>query len=48
MFWVLGPLAELAPSLVHPVARERIDSLWQRFDRASHALTPVTLGGGEA
>jgi 2-amino-4-hydroxy-6-hydroxymethyldihydropteridine diphosphokinase len=46
--WVLGPLAELAPSLVHPVARERIDSLWQRFDRASHALTPVTLGGGEA
>jgi 2-amino-4-hydroxy-6-hydroxymethyldihydropteridine diphosphokinase len=46
--WVLGPLAELAPSLVHPVARERIDALWQRFDRASHALYPVALGGGEA
>ena len=46
--WVLGPLAELAPALVHPVARERIDSLWRRFDRSAHPLTPVALGGGEA
>ena len=45
--WVLGPLAELAPALVHPVARERIDSLWRRFDRAAHPLTPVALEGGE-
>ena len=46
--WVLGPLAELSPALVHPVARERIDSLWRRFDRSAHPLTPVALGGGEA
>ena len=46
--WVLGPLAELAPALVHPVARERIDSLWRRFDRSGHPLTPVALEGGEA
>lgn len=41
--WVLGPLAELAPALVHPVAGERIDVLWNSFDRAAHPLTPVTL-----
>jgi len=41
--WVLGPLAELAPSLVHPVAGERIDALWNRFDRAAHPLQPVSL-----
>jgi 2-amino-4-hydroxy-6-hydroxymethyldihydropteridine diphosphokinase len=46
--WVLGPLAELAPTLVHPVAGERFDSLWRRFDRGAHALTPVDLEGGEA
>ena len=45
--WVLGPLAELAPSLVHPVAGERFDSLWRRFDRQAHLLTPVELRGGE-
>jgi 2-amino-4-hydroxy-6-hydroxymethyldihydropteridine diphosphokinase len=43
--WVLGPLAELAPGLVHPVAGERIDSLWSRFDRRAHPLTPVDLEG---
>ncbi len=46
--WVLGPLAELAPSLVHPVAGERIDSLWRRFDRGAHPLTPVELAGRNA
>ena len=41
--WVLGPLAELAPELIHPVAGERIDSLWRRFDQRGHRLTPVSL-----
>ena len=41
--WVLGPLAELAPGLIHPVAGERIDDLWRRFDRGAHRLTPVSL-----
>lgn len=44
--WVLGPLAELAPSLVHPVTGERFDSLWRRFDRQAHPLTPVEFQGG--
>jgi 2-amino-4-hydroxy-6-hydroxymethyldihydropteridine diphosphokinase len=43
--WVLGPLAELAPDLVHPVAGERIDALWRRFDRGAHPLIPVALEG---
>jgi 2-amino-4-hydroxy-6-hydroxymethyldihydropteridine diphosphokinase len=43
--WVLGPLAELAPGLVHPVAGERIEALWRRFDRRAHPLTPVELDG---
>ena len=41
--WVLGPLAELAPGLIHPVAGERIEDLWRRFDRGAHRLTPVSL-----
>jgi 2-amino-4-hydroxy-6-hydroxymethyldihydropteridine diphosphokinase len=36
--WVLGPLAELAPAVVHPVAGERIDALWRRFDQRAHPL----------
>ena len=43
--WVLGPLAELAPALVHPVAGERFDALWSRFDRGAHPLKPVALDG---
>jgi 2-amino-4-hydroxy-6-hydroxymethyldihydropteridine diphosphokinase len=41
--WVLGPLAELAPALVHPVAGERMDVLWDRFDRQAHPLRPASL-----
>jgi 2-amino-4-hydroxy-6-hydroxymethyldihydropteridine diphosphokinase len=43
--WVLGPLAELEPGIVHPVTGERIDALWHRFDRGAHPLTPVALAG---
>ena len=41
--WVLGPLAELAPDLIHPVVGERIDALWRRFDQRAHPLVPVLL-----
>jgi len=43
--WVLGPLAELAPGLVHPVTGERFDALWRLFDQRAHPLTPVPLEG---
>lgn len=36
--FVLGPLAEIAPQLRHPVSGEIIGELWARFDRAAHPL----------
>jgi 2-amino-4-hydroxy-6-hydroxymethyldihydropteridine diphosphokinase len=36
--YMLGPLADLAPDLVHPTAGATIGELWARFDRASHPL----------
>jgi 2-amino-4-hydroxy-6-hydroxymethyldihydropteridine diphosphokinase len=41
--FMLGPLAELAPGLLHPVAGETIGELWRRFDRDAHPLHPVAL-----
>jgi 2-amino-4-hydroxy-6-hydroxymethyldihydropteridine diphosphokinase len=43
--WVLGPLAELAPGLVHPVVGESFGELWRRFDKDAHPLEPVELAG---
>lgn len=39
--FMLGPLAALAPGLVHPVEKVTIAELWQRFDRAAHPLVEV-------
>lgn len=41
--FMLGPLADLAPGLVHPAEKLSIGELWQRFDRAAHELRPVEL-----
>jgi 2-amino-4-hydroxy-6-hydroxymethyldihydropteridine diphosphokinase len=46
--FMLGPLAELAPSLVHPLERRSIANLWQDFDRARHPLVPVALDLNDA
>jgi len=43
--YVLGPLAELAPGLKHPVLGETFGALWRRFDRGAHALREVSLEG---
>jgi 2-amino-4-hydroxy-6-hydroxymethyldihydropteridine diphosphokinase len=43
--WVLGPLAELAPTLVHPVLGETIAGMWQRFEQRAHPLVPFALDG---
>jgi 2-amino-4-hydroxy-6-hydroxymethyldihydropteridine diphosphokinase len=43
--YVLGPLAELAPGRRHPTIGETLGELWQRFDRAAHPLTQVSLDG---
>jgi len=39
--YMLGPMAALAPELVHPTERRTIGELWQRFDRAAHAMVEV-------
>jgi 2-amino-4-hydroxy-6-hydroxymethyldihydropteridine diphosphokinase len=41
--FMLGPLAEIAPHVMHPLERQRIDALWRDFDQASHPLVPVAL-----
>jgi 2-amino-4-hydroxy-6-hydroxymethyldihydropteridine diphosphokinase len=37
--YMLGPLADLAPELIHPTAQLSVAELWKRFDRAAHPLT---------
>jgi 2-amino-4-hydroxy-6-hydroxymethyldihydropteridine diphosphokinase len=39
--YMLGPLAELAPEVVHPTAHLSIGELWRRFDQGAHPLEPV-------
>jgi len=41
--FMLGPLAEIAPAVMHPRELRRIDALWDEFDRAEHPLVPVAL-----
>jgi 2-amino-4-hydroxy-6-hydroxymethyldihydropteridine diphosphokinase len=45
--WVLGPLAELEPDLVHPVTGERIEAMWRGFDQRAHPLRAVSLEDAE-
>jgi len=39
--YMLGPLAQLAPEVLHPTAHLSIGELWRRFDQAAHPLQPV-------
>jgi 2-amino-4-hydroxy-6-hydroxymethyldihydropteridine diphosphokinase len=41
--FMLGPLAELAPDLLHPVQARRMSDLWNCFDQVAHPLLPVRL-----
>lgn len=40
--YMLGPLAALAPEVMHPTAGVTIGELWQRFDQAAHPLTQLS------
>ncbi len=42
--YMLGPLAALAPEVVHPVEHRSIGELWQSFDRAAHPLIALPPG----
>jgi 2-amino-4-hydroxy-6-hydroxymethyldihydropteridine diphosphokinase len=39
--YMLGPLAHLAPGVVHPIAQATIGELWRRFDQSAHPLEQV-------
>jgi 2-amino-4-hydroxy-6-hydroxymethyldihydropteridine diphosphokinase len=39
--FVLWPLAEIAPELVHPVAGKRYAELWAEFDKSRESLHPI-------
>jgi 2-amino-4-hydroxy-6-hydroxymethyldihydropteridine diphosphokinase len=39
--FMLGPLADLAPDLVHPTEKLTIGEIWRRFDRAAHPLVAI-------
>jgi 2-amino-4-hydroxy-6-hydroxymethyldihydropteridine diphosphokinase len=41
--FVLRPLADIAGDLLHPVTGQRIEDLWQRFERNAQPLNPVNL-----
>ena len=41
--FVLCPLAELAPGVLHPVVGQSYAALWQAYDQAAQALTKVAF-----
>ena len=43
--YMLGPMAEIAPQIMHPTAGKTIGLLWKEFDRDGHEMSPVALPG---
>lgn len=41
--FVLWPLAEIAPEIMHPVEQQSMAALWQGFDKESQKLWPITI-----
>lgn len=41
--FMLGPLAQIAPRLVHPASGATIGDMWQRLDPEAHPLLPVPI-----
>ena len=46
--YMLGPLAEIAPDIVHPTEHRTIGELWAAFDGNGHRMTPVHIDLPEA
>jgi 2-amino-4-hydroxy-6-hydroxymethyldihydropteridine diphosphokinase len=42
--FVLGPLAEAAPQLRHPVKGSTMQRLWDNFDQSAHDMHKVEIG----
>jgi 2-amino-4-hydroxy-6-hydroxymethyldihydropteridine diphosphokinase len=45
--YMLGPLAELAPGVMHPTAQLPVGELWRRFDQQAHPLQRVCSGSAD-
>lgn len=41
--YILRPMADLRPEMLHPAAKLSFAELWQSFDRASHPLHKVAM-----
>jgi len=41
--FMLGPMAEIAPEVRHPLTHKTIAELWREFDRGGHEMTPVSI-----
>ena len=41
--YMLGPMAEIAPGVMHPTAGKTIGELWSEFDRAGHEMVPAPI-----
>lgn len=44
--FVLWPMAEVAPDLIHPVAEKSYSELWQAFDKTKEKLHPIDFDFG--
>jgi 2-amino-4-hydroxy-6-hydroxymethyldihydropteridine diphosphokinase len=43
--YMLGPMAEIAPDVKHPIEGRTIAELWAAFDGDGHSMTPVPIPG---
>lgn len=41
--FMLGPMAEIAPDVIHPIAHRTIAALWAEFTPGAHVMTPVKI-----
>jgi len=45
--YMLGPIADIAPEVVHPTLGKTLGRLWREFDREAHHMERVELALGQ-